>query len=93
MFEKFLRNLRKPQGAGGWFLLSLMNWRHGPLSRWGLSHLAIKPGDHILIKKLGLKTFTPSDFRKYLTDAGFAVVNITGEGRDRVCVSALARKG
>jgi ubiquinone/menaquinone biosynthesis C-methylase UbiE len=48
MFDRFFQNLRKPQGAGGWFLLSTMNWGHGPLSRWGLKHLAIRPGDHIL---------------------------------------------
>lgn len=45
------------------------------------------------VKKLGLKTFTPSDFRKYLTEAGFGEVNVTGEGKGRVCVSALAKKG
>jgi ubiquinone/menaquinone biosynthesis C-methylase UbiE len=205
MFEQFWQGFRKPQGAGGRFLLSSMNWGHGPVSRWGLSHLAIKPGDHILdigcgggknvarmlkrapegrvcgldysevsvektgrlnrravragrveirlgsvsenpwpdnsfdivtafetiyfwpdfakdlrevrrvlkpggtfficnemnkpeegeapyqywIKKLDLKTYTPSDFRTYLTQAGFAEVNIITEGKSRVCVSAV----
>jgi hypothetical protein len=44
------------------------------------------------IKKLDLKTYTPSDFRKYLTEAGFADVNINAEGRSRICVSARAEK-
>jgi 2-polyprenyl-3-methyl-5-hydroxy-6-metoxy-1,4-benzoquinol methylase len=48
MFDKFLQNCRKPRGAGGWFLISTMNWGHGPVSRWGLKHLDIRPGDHIL---------------------------------------------
>jgi ubiquinone/menaquinone biosynthesis C-methylase UbiE len=48
MFEKFLCNFRKPRGALGWILISLMNWGHGPVSRWGLKKLVIKPGDHIL---------------------------------------------
>jgi ubiquinone/menaquinone biosynthesis C-methylase UbiE len=48
MLDRFFQNLRKPQGAGGWILLSSMNWGHGPVSRWGLKRLAIKPGDHIL---------------------------------------------
>ncbi|MDR2784430.1 MAG: class I SAM-dependent methyltransferase [Treponema sp.] len=48
MFNRFLQNMRKPQGAGGWFLISTMNWGHGPISRWGLKNLVIKPGDHIL---------------------------------------------
>ncbi|MDR2743455.1 MAG: class I SAM-dependent methyltransferase [Treponema sp.] len=189
-------------------MISAMNWGHGPVSRWGLSHLAIKPGDHILdigcgggknvarmlkralegrvcgldysevcvektrqlnrravcagraeirlgsvsenpwsdnsfdvvtafetiyfwpnfardieevrrvlkpggvfficnemnmpeegeapyqfwVKKLDLKTFSPSDFRKYLTEAGFVEVNINAKGKGRVCVSARVGK-
>ncbi|MDR2053649.1 MAG: hypothetical protein LBP80_09565 [Treponema sp.] len=44
------------------------------------------------VKKPGLKIFTPSAFQKYLTGAGFTHVNISGEGKDRVCVSAMAGK-
>lgn len=205
MFEQLWKNFRKPQGAGGRLLLSSMNWGHGPVSRWGLGHLAIKPGDHILdigcgggrnvarllkrapegrvcgldyselcvektgrlnrkavaagraevrlgsvsenpwpdnsfdivtafetiyfwpdfagdlrevrrvlkpggtfficnemnkpeegeapyqywIKKLDLKTYTPSEFRAYLTGAGFAEVKTITEGKSRICVIAV----
>jgi ubiquinone/menaquinone biosynthesis C-methylase UbiE len=208
MFEQFWQSFGKPRGAGGWFLISLMNLGHAPVSRWGLKNLVIKPGDHILdigcgggknvarmlkrapggrvcgldysevcvektrrlnrramragraeirlgsvsenpwpdnsfdvvtafetiyfwpdfakdigevrrvlkpggvfficnemnvpeegeapyqfwVKKLGLKIFTPSAFQKYLTGAGFVDVNISCEGKGRVCVSARAGK-
>jgi ubiquinone/menaquinone biosynthesis C-methylase UbiE len=209
MFEKFLSNFRKPQGLTGRLLLTSMNWGHTSVSRWGLKHLDIRPGDHILdigcgggknvermlkrasegrvcgldysrvcvekttrlnrraihagrseirlgsvsenpwpdnsfdivrafetidfwpdfakdlrevlrvlkpggvfficnemskpeqgeapyqfwIKKLDLKTYTASDFHRYLTEAGFTGVNIVTEGKSRVCVSARAKKG
>ncbi|MDR3162229.1 MAG: class I SAM-dependent methyltransferase [Spirochaetaceae bacterium] len=48
MGGNFWKNFRKPRGAGGWFLISTMNLGHGPVSRWGLKHLNIRPGDHIL---------------------------------------------
>jgi ubiquinone/menaquinone biosynthesis C-methylase UbiE len=48
MFEKFLDNFRKPQGMMGRLLVASMNWGHTSVSHWGLKHLDIKPGDHIL---------------------------------------------
>jgi ubiquinone/menaquinone biosynthesis C-methylase UbiE len=48
MFEKVLQNLRKPQGLVGRLLVTMMNLGHTSLSRWGLEHLEIRPGDHIL---------------------------------------------
>ncbi|MDR0689939.1 MAG: class I SAM-dependent methyltransferase [Spirochaetaceae bacterium] len=205
---KFFENFRKPRGWGGRLLIASMNIGHGGISRWGLSHLAIKPSDHILdigcgggknvarmlkrapegkvcgldysevcvektkrlnrraviegraeirlgsvsenpwrdnsfdvvtafetvyfwpdfakdlrevgrvlkpggifficnemnkpeegeapyqywIKKLDLKTYTASDFRKYLAEAGFVEVNIVSEGKGRTCVSARVKK-
>jgi ubiquinone/menaquinone biosynthesis C-methylase UbiE len=48
VFENLWQNFRKPCGAGGWFLISTMNLGHGPVSRWGLQNLDIRPGDHVL---------------------------------------------
>jgi ubiquinone/menaquinone biosynthesis C-methylase UbiE len=48
MFDNLLQNFRKPRGLGGWFLVSSMNLGHGPVSRWGLGHLDIRPGDQVL---------------------------------------------
>jgi hypothetical protein len=45
------------------------------------------------VKKLNLKTYTASDFQKYLTEAGFVEVNITAEGAGRMCISGRAEKG
>jgi ubiquinone/menaquinone biosynthesis C-methylase UbiE len=205
MLEQLWQNFRKPRGLGGRFLLSSMNWGHGPLSRWGLKYLAIRPGDHVLdigcgggknvarmlkrapegrvcgldyselsvgrtgrlnrravragraeirlgsvsenpwpdnsfdvvtafetiyfwpdfardlrevrrvlkpggvfficnemnkpeegeasyqywIKKLDLKTYSPSEFRKYLAEAGFAEVNVIAGEKSRLCVIAV----
>jgi ubiquinone/menaquinone biosynthesis C-methylase UbiE len=44
------------------------------------------------IKTLGLKMYGPSDFRKYMTEAGFTGVNILSEGKGRICVGARATK-
>jgi SAM-dependent methyltransferase len=208
MLNEFFENARKPRGWGGRFFVASMNIGHGGISRWGLNHLAIRPGDHILdigcgggknvarmlrrategrvcgldysevsvektkrmnrravragraeirlgsvsenpwpdnsfdvvtafetvyfwpdftndlrevrrvlkpggifficnemnkpeegeapyqfwIKKLNLKTYTPSDFQKHLAGAGFAEVNINAEGKSRICISARAGK-
>ena len=44
------------------------------------------------IKRLNLKTYTTSDFRKYLTEAGFTDVQVWSEGKSRLCVNARAKK-
>ncbi|MDR1867477.1 MAG: class I SAM-dependent methyltransferase [Treponema sp.] len=46
--NNFLSNLRKPEGLGGWLMLTSMNIGHSALSKWGLKQLEIKPGDSIL---------------------------------------------
>ncbi|MDR0669137.1 MAG: class I SAM-dependent methyltransferase [Treponema sp.] len=42
------------------------------------------------ITKLNLNIYTPSDFQRYLTSAGFAEPEIITEGKSRVCVKARA---
>jgi hypothetical protein len=47
------------------------------------------------IKKLNLKTYTQSDFQKYLkylTEAGFTGVEFVAQGKSALCVRALAKK-
>jgi ubiquinone/menaquinone biosynthesis C-methylase UbiE len=44
------------------------------------------------IKKLNMKTYTASDFRSYLTGAGFTDVDIRAKGKSRFCLSARAGK-
>jgi ubiquinone/menaquinone biosynthesis C-methylase UbiE len=85
MGGNFWKNFRKPRGAGGWFLISTMNLGHGPAFRWGLKHLVIKPGDHILdIGCGGGKNVA-------------RMLKLTGEGRvcgldySEVCVEKTAR--
>jgi ubiquinone/menaquinone biosynthesis C-methylase UbiE len=48
MFEKFIQNARRPEGFVGGLFLAAMNLGHRAISRWGLGHLAIGPGDLIL---------------------------------------------
>jgi ubiquinone/menaquinone biosynthesis C-methylase UbiE len=50
------------------------------------------PGQY-WIKTLGIKVYGPAEFRNYLTEAGFVEINIAAEGKGRICVSALAKKG
>jgi ubiquinone/menaquinone biosynthesis C-methylase UbiE len=44
------------------------------------------------IKKLSLKTYTAGEFQNYLTEAGFIRIQIWSEGKNRICVSARAKK-
>jgi ubiquinone/menaquinone biosynthesis C-methylase UbiE len=44
------------------------------------------------IKKLNLKTYTQSEFQKYLTDAGFADIQFASRGRYAFCARARAKK-
>jgi ubiquinone/menaquinone biosynthesis C-methylase UbiE len=208
MFENRWQNFRQPRGAAGRVFIFTMNWGHGPVSRWGLANIEIRPGDRVLdigcgggknvarmlkraagsrvcgldhselcvektrrlnrrairegraeirlgsvsanpwpdnsfdvvtafetiyfwpdfakdlaevrrvlkpggifficnemnkpedgkapyqfwIKKLDLKTYTKSEFQKYLTGTGFTDVNIVTAGKSRICVSARAGK-
>ncbi len=48
MLKEFFMNTRKPQGLGGSFMLGMMNFGHGAMAVWGLSHLQINPADVIL---------------------------------------------
>ncbi|MFP3089681.1 class I SAM-dependent methyltransferase [Treponema sp. TIM-1] len=48
MFEKLWQNARRPQGFCGRIFVTTMNLAHTGISRWGLKHLEIRPGDHIL---------------------------------------------
>ncbi|MDR1616590.1 MAG: class I SAM-dependent methyltransferase [Syntrophomonadaceae bacterium] len=45
------------------------------------------------IDTLNLNVYTETDFRGYLTEAGFDYVEMEAEGKSRVCVTARARKG
>lgn len=44
MLKKFFQNACKPEGLGGKFILSKMNYGHAPMAKWGFSH--INPGDN-----------------------------------------------
>ena len=44
----FLENFRKPAGFTGSLLISSMNYGHAAISKWGLSHVEIRPTDQIL---------------------------------------------
>jgi ubiquinone/menaquinone biosynthesis C-methylase UbiE len=48
VFEKYLENFRKPRGALGRLLITMMNVGHTSVSRWGLGHLSLKASDQIL---------------------------------------------
>ncbi len=48
MLKKIMLNLKHPRGFMGSLILSAMNIGHKKISNWGLSHLAVRPGDHIL---------------------------------------------
>ncbi len=46
--DHFFTHTRKPRGIGGKLMVTLMNLGHAPLARWGLKHLELKNGDHVL---------------------------------------------
>lgn len=48
MLNKLIQNTRNPKGFGGRIILKGMNSGHAPLSKWGLSHIALSPGARVL---------------------------------------------
>jgi len=48
LFEKFVRQCRKPSGRFGRFVGRSMNFGHSKMRRWGLSHISIKPDSCVL---------------------------------------------
>ncbi|MDR0583732.1 MAG: class I SAM-dependent methyltransferase [Treponema sp.] len=46
--NNFFSGFHKPEGFGGWLLLTGMNIGHSAVSNWGLKHLALRPQDTIL---------------------------------------------
>ncbi|TCL61242.1 methyltransferase family protein [Kineothrix alysoides] len=48
MFNRIIQNTRKPEGIFGRMILKGMNTGHEKLAAWGLSHLALRTGSHIL---------------------------------------------
>jgi ubiquinone/menaquinone biosynthesis C-methylase UbiE len=48
MLKNLLLNARNPKGIGGSIMIWSMNLGHSVMAKWGLSHIVIKPDDHIL---------------------------------------------
>lgn len=48
MNNRFIQNLRKPEGLAGRLILTSMNFGHATISKWGLSHLHLKKDAHVL---------------------------------------------
>lgn len=48
MANQFIQNTRKPQGILGKMMLKIMNTGHAKLAAWGLSHLRMRKGAHVL---------------------------------------------
>ncbi len=48
MLKEFFNNTRKPQGLGGKIMLSMMNFGHSSMAKWGMSHIRIKDNFTIL---------------------------------------------
>ena len=44
----FFQNACKPKGLGGLFFVNTMNRGHAGVSKWGLSHLTVRPDDTCL---------------------------------------------
>lgn len=44
----FFANTRKPEGLSGKLMVTMMNWGHTPLARWGRSFLKLKAGAAML---------------------------------------------
>lgn len=44
----FFANTRKPEGWGGKLMVSMMNWGHAPVARWGRSFLQRKTDARVL---------------------------------------------
>ena len=43
LLHRVLQNCAKPEGRTGRLMVRMMNATHGPVSRWGLSHLKLAP--------------------------------------------------
>jgi ubiquinone/menaquinone biosynthesis C-methylase UbiE len=81
-FVNDLREVRRVLKPGGvFFICNEMNvpeQGEAPYQYW--------------IKKLDLKTYTQSDFQKYLAEAGFTDIQFASRGKSALCVSARVEK-
>ena len=48
LLHRVLQNCAKPEGRIGKWMVRMMNASHGPLSKWGLSHLKLTPDAEVI---------------------------------------------